>query len=146
MQTEMQARALTPDRPHWAAFEAALRAARLPTDDLAGAGQCFFSFADAAAFGGFAQDGPTVLLRSLVIASDLRGRGLGGMVLSALLREARGRGGQAAWLLTTSAQGFFARHGFVEIDRSAAPSAVAASPQFTGLCPASAVLMCRKPL
>lgn len=142
----METRALTPGAPPWAAFEAALRAAGLPTDDLADAGQCFFSFADGAAFGGFAQDGPTVLLRSIVVAPDRRGQGLGGAVLAAIMAEARRQGAEAAWLLTTNAKGYFARHEFTEVDRGSAPPAIAASSQFTGLCPASAVLMCRKPL
>ena len=137
---------ITPDAPSWAAFEAALRAAGLPVADLADPGQRFFSFADGAAFGGFAQAGPVILLRSLVVAPDHRGRGLGGRRSPLSWPSPAGAAPTSAWLLTTDAQGFFARHGFAEVNRGMAPPAVAASSQFTGLCPASAVLMCRKPL
>jgi GNAT superfamily N-acetyltransferase len=138
---------LTPDdAPAWGAFQAALEAAGLPTDDLNGDGQRFFSFEGGSAFGGFARQGANVLLRSIVVAPDRRGSGLGRQVVAGLLDEARRQGATAAWLLTTDAQGFFLRHGFEIADRATAPAAIAASAEFTSLCPTSAVLMCRKPL
>lgn len=137
---------LAPDAPAWADFPAALEAAGLPTDDLTDAGQSFFSFQGGAGFGGFARDGNIVLLRSIVVAPDRRGSGVGRRVLLGLLDEARRQKVSSAWLLTTSADAFFARHGFEVVDRTSAPGAVAASAQFTGLCPASAVLMRREPL
>ena len=129
----------------WAAFEAALRAADLPTDDLRADDQRFFAFEDGAAFGGYTLAGPVALLRSLVVAPDRRRQGVGARALAALLDAARRDGAEEAWLLTTAAAGFFARHGFAAADRAAAPPAVAASRQSESLCPASAVLMCRKP-
>lgn len=143
----MKAEALTPDDAlAWAALEAALQAASLPVDDLAAEGQRFFSFEDGAAFGGFARDGTVALLRSIVVAPERRGSGLGRQMVTALIDEMRRQGVTAAWLLTTSAPDFFARHGFEVVERSTAPAWIAASPQFTGLCPASAVLMRRTPL
>jgi N-acetylglutamate synthase-like GNAT family acetyltransferase len=143
----MDARAIpSDDAPAWAAFVAALEAAGLPTDDLADDSQRFFSFEHGSAFGGFARSGEVVMLRSIVVAPGRRGSGLGRQVLAGLLDEARREGATAAWLLTTSAMDFFARNGFAVVDRASAPAAVAATAQFTGLCPATAVLMRRKPL
>ena len=127
--------------PLWPAFDAALRAASLPTDDLNEPGQRFYAFRDGAAFGGFALDADVILLRSLVVAPALRRRGLGRQILDALLAEAYGA--REAWLLTTTAALFFTKAGFVVTDRAAAPPFVASSRQFSSLCPSSAVLMWR---
>jgi GNAT superfamily N-acetyltransferase len=142
----MIAQALGPGNPRWPAFVDSLQAAGLPTDDLAAPHQRFFSFADGAGFGGFAGDGTSALLRSLIVQPARRGTGLGSAILTALLDEIRDEGVAEAWLLTLSAADFFARHGFRRRDRSDAPAIVRASEQFLGLCPASAVLMCRKPV
>ena len=47
------------------------------------------------------------------------------------------------YLLTIGAAAYFERHGFARVDRSAAPAAIRACPEFTSLCPQSAVLMAR---
>ena len=46
--------------------------------------------------------------------------------------------------LTTTAADYFARLGFVRIDRDAAPPAIRATAQFASLCPASAHVMRRE--
>ena len=142
----MKKQVVAPGAKLWSDFDAALRAAGLPKCDLEAVGQCFFSFEDGAAYGGFEQAGTEVLLRSIVVVQTHRRLGLGGSVLNELLAEARRRGAEAAWLLTTNAQNFFARHGFHAVERSAASPTIAASSQFMGVCPASAVLMRLKPL
>ncbi len=138
---------LTPiDAAPWAAFEAALAAEGLPTSDLRDSGQRFFALGDGAAFGGYARTGEIALLRSFVTAPERRGLGLGADILTAVLAEARRDGAREAWLLTTTAEAFFGRHGFVTVDRAEAPAAVKVSAQFARLCPAAARVMCRKPL
>jgi len=49
-----------------------------------------------------------------------------------------------AWLLTETAEPFFARDGWARADRGDAPPAVAASVEFTSACPATAVAMRRR--
>ena len=51
------------------------------------------------------------------------------------------KGVETLYLLTTTAADFFARRGYEAVPRSAAPAAIAATPQFRDLCPASSVLM-----
>ena len=53
--------------------------------------------------------------------------------------------GELADLLTTTAEGWFPRLGFVRVDRARVPAAVQLSVEFTAACPASAVVMWRAP-
>jgi amino-acid N-acetyltransferase len=64
------------------------------------------------------------LLRSLVVAPDRRGTGV-----------------SAIYLLTTTAEQFFRRRGYVEADRALAPSAIRATREFADLCPASSAFL-----
>lgn len=139
---------LTPHQPElWPQFVAALHGADLPAEDVAEPGQSFFAFRDAGGtpvgFGGYLLAGGDALLRSIVVLSSRRRRGLGSEILSQLLAGVGAAGARAAWLLTMDADGFFARRGFERKERAEAPPAIAAAPQFTSICPASAVLMCR---
>lgn len=134
-----------------------LEAARLPTDDVVAQGRIFYRF-DAAApggvakaettrapaplgFGGLEGSGADRLLRSVVVAPERRGSGVGAALVAALEEAARGDGAQRLHLLTTTAARFFATHGYRPADRGAAPAAIAASREFTALCPASATYM-----
>jgi N-acetylglutamate synthase-like GNAT family acetyltransferase len=85
--------------------------------------------------------GAAWLLRSLVVDSSRRGRGLGAALLATVLGEARRHGAREVLLLTTDAQGFFARHGFAEVPRSHAPDEMRASAELNGACPDTATLM-----
>jgi N-acetylglutamate synthase-like GNAT family acetyltransferase len=138
---------LTPRKSDsWAPFVEALREARLPTEDLTEPNQVFFAFRDAdralIGFGGYLLADRVALLRSIVVVPSQRRRGTGAAILAQLLSRAVG-GADTAWLLTTGAEGFFARQAFVRKERAEAPPAIAAARQFTSICPASAVLMCR---
>lgn len=129
------------------ALAAALRAAGLPADDLTEPGRRFFAWRDAAGVlrghGGWERHGSAVLLRSLLVPAEARGRGYGRRLVEALLAAAWAEGAEEAWLLTTGATQFFARLDFVATPRELAPPAIAATRQFAGLCPADATLMRR---
>lgn len=83
------------------------------------------------------------LLRSVAVASSHRGRGLGRALANAALGLARTRNVTSVFLLTTTAEEFFPKLGFVRIDRADVPAGVRASVEFTSVCPASAVVMRR---
>lgn len=125
----------------------ALRAADLPIDDLTEPGRYFFRYRTLSGrhvgYGGFEHLGRDILLRSLVVAPQARGRGIGHGILALLLRRAFDEGGRDAWLLTTSAADFFDSAGFKRVERSDAPATVLATRQAASLCPASAVLLKR---
>lgn len=123
---------------------AALEAAGLPTDDLHELGRCFYRFeveGRPIGYGGLEQIGPDALIRSIVVIDSHRGAGHGSAILSLLEAEAVGRKASSLYLLTTTAAAFFRRHGYVVLPRSAAPTAIAASRQFSALCPTSAAFM-----
>jgi len=85
--------------------------------------------------------GETALLRSLVVARARRNYGLGTVLLSNAEAWAAERGINTLYLLTTTAAEFFFRHGYEPLSRSKAPAAIAATAQFSDLCPASSTLM-----
>ena len=86
---------------------------------------------------------PEALLRSLVVAPAYRGTGLGGELVQKLEMAAAGWGVERWWLLTTSAEKFFAGRGFVVVPRTVAPPAIQRTSQFSGRCCGSAVCMTR---
>lgn len=88
--------------------------------------------------------GAQALLRSVAVAEDRRGAGLGGRIVEAALELAGRLRIVAVYLLTDGAERFFARHGFASIDRSQVPSAVAGSPGFTTCRCAGATCMERR--
>jgi amino-acid N-acetyltransferase len=81
------------------------------------------------------------LLRSLVVAAELRSHGYGGQLASAIEALAEKAGVKSIYLLTTSSEAFFRRRGYRRTERSQAPAAIQGTTQFSALCPASAVLM-----
>jgi HAD superfamily hydrolase (TIGR01457 family) len=85
--------------------------------------------------------GSTGLLRSVAVRDDLRGQGLGLLVVAAALHEARRRGIHDVALFTETAAPFFERLGFRRIDRSELPTSIQESAQAADECSASAAAM-----
>lgn len=81
------------------------------------------------------------LLRSLAVAPGFRGCGLGNDLCDRLTQQASNLGVKELYLLTTSAEGFFARRGFARIERREAPEAIRATEEFRMCCPSTAVCM-----
>jgi len=87
--------------------------------------------------------GAAALLRSVAVAAERRGQGLGQTLTAAALDLAQRRGVRTVYLLTETAAEFFPKFGFRPIARSDVVPAVLESPEFTTACPASAVVMAR---
>ncbi len=81
------------------------------------------------------------LFRSAAVRIPWEGRGVGAAVTRNRLDWAREQGLRALYLLTETAAAYWPRFGFVVIPRDAAPAAIAASPEWAGGCPSSAVAM-----
>jgi len=86
---------------------------------------------------------PDALLRSLAVERRHHSRGLGARLVRAIETEARARGVTALYLLTTTATKFFERMGYTAHDRAAVPSSIAATTEFSSLCPDTADCLCR---
>lgn len=83
----------------------------------------------------------TGLLRSLAVEPDFRGAAVGKELCSRTIAHAHTQNIQEIYVLTTTAEGFFAKRGFGVVDRSIAPDSLKNSVEFKSLCPASAVCM-----
>ncbi|WP_234189477.1 arsenic resistance N-acetyltransferase ArsN2 [Shinella sp. NM-101] len=121
----------------------ALLSADLPTDDTEDEGRAFFRIVSddgkAVGFAGLQACEGDQLLRSVVVLPGLRGEGLGSAAVSAVLATVEA--GSDVFLATTNASSFFARLGFIQVQRENLPAAVLATRQLSSLCPSSATIM-----
>lgn len=125
----------------WKAAQALLREANLPLEGLEAA-YLFLLEQEGHPLGlvGYEAHPPFVLLRSLVVAKELRGQGVGLHLLRFAIKEVRNRGFKEAYALTQTIPELLIREGFAEVSRQTAPPALLASAEFQGACPASARL------
>lgn len=122
----------------------ALDAARLPTDDLGQPGRTFFALSDQQGpigFVGLEGDGTDRLLRSLVVLPSRKRQGHGGLLVAHVETVARRDGVERLHLLTTTVADFFRTRGYRLAERTHAPAVIAATAQFTSLCPGSAAYL-----
>jgi amino-acid N-acetyltransferase len=81
------------------------------------------------------------LIRSVAVAEDQRGSGLGRRIVRELLDRLSSRGLREFYLLTTTAEGYFKKRGFKPIDRDEVHPQLLSSAEFQGACPDNAVCM-----
>ncbi|WP_269502703.1 arsenic resistance N-acetyltransferase ArsN2 [Burkholderia sp. IMCC1007] len=94
--------------------------------------------------GGIEYHGDFALIRSIAVASHMRGSGIGNAIVSLLLAECTRRAVQAVALRTMTTDSYFARHGFSRVAVDDVPGPLLSSAQFTGVCPASAIVMLKR--
>lgn len=90
---------------------------------------------------GLAVANENALLRSLVVAKAFRGKGFAQKLLKAVQKFALTIGVHRLYLLTSTAETYFKRHGFEEIDRQAVPSTIQDTQEFLKLCSDEAVCL-----
>lgn len=83
------------------------------------------------------------LLRSIAVSPDHQGKGIARKLVEQLLANADKQEIEAVYLITTTADHYFDRYGFVVVNREQVPEAIQQTRQFSGLCPTSAVVMKR---
>ena len=128
------------------AIRALLERSGLPTSDLESARPEFAVIREKGqviAAGALQRFGSSALLRSVIVASDRRGIGLGEAIVSELERVARAAQISRLVLLTQTAAEFFARQGYRVIERSSAPQDMQGSEEFRSLCPSLATCMAK---
>jgi N-acetylglutamate synthase-like GNAT family acetyltransferase len=124
------------DRP---AISALLEAASLdPSED--GEGTVVAGDGDVVATAAADVRGREAYLRSVAVREEARGQRFGVLVSWAAIRDAARRGARRAFLLTETAEGFFARLGFEAVDRSDVPGWIL---ERTARCWESAAAMAR---
>ena len=92
---------------------------------------------------GIERCGDDGLLRSLAVEDSRRGTGQGRHLVKAAEDHAAAMGVHTLYLLTINTADFFEARGYRRLERSDAPPALAATAQFTTLCPESATLMAK---
>ena len=123
-----------------------LRHNSLPVDDLGGEAKKFFALVTAtgevAAVAGIELGSSDAMMRSVAVADAYRGKGLGRAIVRNLLADLRRKGVNAVYILTQSAEKFFAELGFSKVERSMVPKAVTETSQFTGTrCSSASAMM-----
>ena len=124
--------------------ESLLAANGLPSSDLRGSAVTLFGHApenELLGIIGLEIYGPAALLRSLAVHDTRRGTGLGASLVAHAEQFAAQQGVSTLYLLTTTAAHFFERRGYSHIARDTAPASIAATSQFSGLCPSSSAFM-----
>ena len=129
-------------------LRALLERCGLPIADLAASAslQCYGVQRDGRLLGVVALESydAVALLRSLAVAPEARGSGLGQALVRFAEREAAARHIGRLYLLTNTAAPFFAKLGYQATARETAPPAIRMSAQFSGLCPASASFLSKR--
>ena len=138
----------TAGRGDFEAVRRLLEEARLPTRDLTPEMLEHFLVARRGAelFGviGLEPLGDVGLLRSAAVVPAERGRGLGARLTAALEDRAARLGIGRLFLLTTTAEVFFARLGYRRASREEAPPAIRDTTEFRELCAATSVCMVKE--
>jgi amino-acid N-acetyltransferase len=81
------------------------------------------------------------LLRSLAVSESYRQHGLGIQLTDQIEANAVTLGVEMLYLLTTTAEGFFAKRDYQLTERKAAPTVLQETNEFKSICPSSAVCM-----
>lgn len=85
--------------------------------------------------------GRYALLRSVSVDADFRRRGYGALLVREMIRTCEAEGVSEIYLLTTTAEAYFRKHGFTTIDRESAPDEIRSTSEFSYACPKSSVCM-----
>jgi L-amino acid N-acyltransferase YncA len=83
------------------------------------------------------------LLRSLAVAPERQGSGLGHALMDTVLSYLTERQFRAVYLLTTTAESLFTRYDFRTISRAEVPAMIQQSIEFRAACPETATCMVR---
>ena len=85
--------------------------------------------------------GDAGLLRSVVVRPDAQGQGVGATLTHQIVADVKRANIGELFLLTTTAPAYFERLGFEQVSRQSVPSALQASAELLGACPATAIVM-----
>jgi len=84
------------------------------------------------------------LLRSLAVDPAYRGTGLGKALTKEILSHAVSKGIRNVGLLTTTAEKFFAKHGFLSMPGERIPEWIKVSKEYSVYCSSTAVFMIKR--
>lgn len=120
---------------------------KLPVSDLMdGNAELFLAYdeEELVATIGLEKYGNTGLLRSLAVKETYRNRQLADKMIRGLFAVCDSEQISDVYLLTTTAEKYFLKKGFLQVDRDSVPNSIKQSREFRSICPASAVVMHRR--
>ena len=83
----------------------------------------------------------SALLRSMIVESTHRNEGIASRLVNELIQHAISNDVKSLYLITNTAETYFAKKGFIKIERDNVAPEVLQSKEFNGLCPASSTIM-----
>jgi len=116
----------------------------LPVEDISYSKQVFWVYSEGTeiiAVCGIEQYGTYALLRSLAVDKEQQNKGVGSILYKYVVEAASVHSVTCLFLLTTTASGFFTKHGWISVSRMAVPAKVQESKEFSSICPSSADCM-----
>lgn len=81
------------------------------------------------------------IFRSFVVNEEYRNKKIGRALHKIVIAEARRYNLKSLYLLTTTAEKYFLKSGWINIDRTLVPEGIVKSQEFASICPQSAVCM-----
>jgi amino-acid N-acetyltransferase len=130
-----------------AAVKHLLVASLLPSRDVGGANQRFIAAREGGhviGCAGLQLAGADGLVRSMAVHWTRRNAGLGSRLHARLLLEAAMCGVRTLYVVTSTAEDFFARHGYRKVAAQAVPPELQASEEFTAFVPGGSTVMSRR--
>ena len=88
--------------------------------------------------------GDAALLRSLCVDAEFRKSGTASRLITAIERYANDRNIQSLFLLTQTAEAFFRKCGYRQIERNTVPEGICQTNEFKQLCPDTAVCLTKR--
>lgn len=125
---------------------ALLKENSLPTEDLSAGTQLFVAEEQNNVIGTVAveYDYHNALLRSLSVSQEKRKSGIGARLVDFIESYVKQQGVEAVYILTTTAESFFAHRGYRTVQRDAVPPFIQNSSEFRSVCPSSSTLMLKQ--
>lgn len=123
-----------------------LKKNNLPTEDISEVTKLFVLEDEQRVVGTIALEhsGTEALLRSLSVDQEKRNNGYGKALVDFIEDHAKYQGVKDLYLLTTTADQFFTKHGYTVVDRSTVPEFIQSTSEFSSVCPSSAIVMKKK--
>ena len=124
-----------------------LQASQLPTGDLSSDLPHFFVIekdGEIIASAGVEIYRNLGLIRSVAVDEDYRKRSLATILLDRLMSYVSVQQITALYLITTTAERYFAQKGFHSVNRDKVPAPIALSSEFTTICPSTAIVMMKE--
>ena len=120
-----------------------LKINQLPTEDISETTKLFVLEDEQNIRGTIAIEysGKEGLLRSLSVDENKRNNGYGKTLVGFIEKFASEQGVKNLYLLTTTAESFFAGKAYVKVERNSIPEFIRESSEFSSVCPSSAVVM-----